>query len=489
MKRLVSSLLCSAILLACLVLSLSSCAGLEIAVINRLEGKDRAAAVFLRMSVALAGVKSYTVDSAIDCDMQISKNKNMSIHVDQTDTIEQNGSEIKSRRCNAKESVTLDGQEPVTEEQTMIFSDGKLGIANESNGVKIFSAASADTAKEFFGEAETSDLDFNEISTVTCDYEKGIGWTIALSGMSGKTLDILTKEFDSIDEVFDGFHISDAVLRMTVSENMLPSSMKFDYVFESNSPDKAETKAPTLKAESTYRDFGSTTVDADLTGFTEVPDIAVLNTVYNAVKDAKNAASGSFSYSTTNTIVNDSRSAYSEDGTVTYSSKDDKFTYRVTAKTNDNLKVNVYYADGSQVSKVRALPGSRYYGYTFKDQTARQTDTEAKYFIKQMIDTGNFNKFNISSFELLGEHEGKKTYKFKIGKPNTAQLANAIKQSGINEEKATFDATITVVMEGDKLLEYTYVITCKENSFAVSTRSALSKISYSNEVTDTEPVG
>lgn len=75
MKRTISSVLCIAILITCLALSLSSCAKLEISTINRLQGKDRAAAVLLRMSLAIGKAGSYTTDSVSDLSVTLTNEK------------------------------------------------------------------------------------------------------------------------------------------------------------------------------------------------------------------------------------------------------------------------------------------------------------------------------------------------------------------------------------------------------------------------------
>lgn len=491
MKRLVSSILCAAILIACLSLSLSSCAGLEIAAINRLEGKERAAAVFLRMAVAVTGTKSYTLDSKSDFNVTLAENKNMTVHVEQTDTFEYDGSDIKAHRTDANSTVTIDGQDPVTENQTIAFADGKLSIADDLTGVKIFSAASFDDAKGFFEENRTDDLEFDDISSITCDYEEGMGWTLTLSEMSGKTLGNFSESIESLDYVLDDTYLDDVVFKMTVSESFIPSSLSIEYVFASNSPDDTTVTVPTMKLESTFRDFGSTKVEVDLTGYTEVADITLLKKVKDTLDEAKEAQKGSFEFSSKSEAEFSGKSSfYSEEDTVTYEEKDGKFTYNITAFTNEDLKITITYADGKQTAKIKALVGSKYYGSKFSDQTSKQSEAEAKAFINAMIDSGSFNIFNISSIELKEESNGKKTYELKVGKPNTAQFTNALRQNGFKEEDADFDATFTVVMEGDRLVEYTYVCTCTGNSskkpFSIKVTTGFSAFSYYSEPSGTD---
>lgn len=491
MKRLVSSILCAAILIACLSLSLSSCADLEIAAINRLEGKERAAAVFLRMIVALKDTKSYTLEIKSDINATLDDNKNMTVHVDQTESLEYDGSDVKAYRSETNNTVTIDGQDPVIEKSTLTFYDGKLGLANESNGVRIFSAASFEDAKGFLDESRSADLEFNDISSITCDYEKDTGWTLTFAEMSGKTLGNFSESIESLDYVLDDTYLDDVIFKMTVSESFIPSSLSIEYVFASSSPDDAQVTLPTMKLEAAFYDLGSTKVEVDLTGYTEVADITILQKINDTLTEAKEAQKGSFEFSSKSEAEFSGKSSfYSEEDTVTYEKKDGKFTYNITAFTNDDLKITITYADGKQTAKIKALVGSKYYGSKFSDQTAKQSEAEAKAFINAMIDSGSFNIFNISSIELKEESNGKKTYELKVGKPNTAQFTNALRQNGFKEEDADFDATFTVVMEGDRLVEYTYVCTCTGKSskkpFSIKVTTGFSAFSYYSEPSGTD---
>lgn len=204
MKRSVSSVLCIALFVLCLAFSLSSCKEDPVKEINSLEGKDRAAAVLLRMSLAIGKAGSYTTDSVSDLSVTLTNEKKLTIHAEQSDTIVLDGADTKARHREMTNKVIFDGEQTIAD-QAVTFADGKLSVRSDSNGVKIFSAADAETAKYFFGEdkdntVKTDDLDLDDASIFNCGYEEGKGWTISLSGFSGKTLDTFADSLDGLDD-------------------------------------------------------------------------------------------------------------------------------------------------------------------------------------------------------------------------------------------------------------------------------------------------
>lgn len=491
MKRTISSVLCIAILITCLALSLSSCAKLEISTINRLQGKDRAAAVLLRMSLAIGKAGSYTTDSVSDLSVTLTNEKKLTIHAEQSDTIVLDGADTKARHREMTNKVIFDGEQTIAD-QAVTFADGKLSVRSDSNGVKIFSAADAETAKYFFGEdkdntVKTDDLDLDDASIFNCGYEEGKGWTISLSGFSGKTLDTFADSLDGLDDYLEGFSLTDAAIEMTVSESFLPSSVSAEYIFGSDDPEATDVTLPTVKSTQTMRDFGKAKVEHDLTGFTDVGDISMLKKIESTLDDAKNADKGSFDLKVrTSSKYNHSTNNYWENDTVSFDAKKPGFTYTVTAETHEKLKITLTYADGTRTQKVRVMPGSQYDGYRFNTQKDKQTEDEAKAFVFGLLCSGNFDAFNISSVSLTNETGSQKTYKLTVGKTDASPFEAALKQYGVSEEDANIEAYFSVVFDGDKFVSVSYSSSCSGQDsngyeFSITITSKVENISWSNE--------
>lgn len=479
MKRSVSSVLCIALFVLCLAFSLSSCKEDPIKEVNSLEGKDRAAA--LLSYVNKVECDCYTIDSTAELSLQTAPKSTTTVRTKQVGVFEFEGSALKARRTDTESTTTVKSADPVVSRQTVAYADGKLSIVDKDTGVGIFSQATPEAAEKFFDLTKVSDLSLDDIKNIACDYTAGEGWTLTLSGMSGKTLGTFSKAVGAIDGSTNSY-LADVSLVVKVSEDFMPENISAEYIFEGT---LASAYIPTMTMEMAFRDIGSSKVEVDLAGCIEVPDISILKKLSDTLDEVKMAKEGAFTASvSTVTKIANFGVLYTETDDVSFSRKNGKFSYLVSSMTSEQVNLRTEYADGEQKKTKKSLLSS---SSSSTPTTIKQTDMGAKAFIYGLADPGNFNMYNIRLIELKRSGDNRNVYELMAAKPDSSLFSASLRELDVNENSLKYSATFTVVTVNGEISGYTYTCTCSgktkdgKNNFSITVTSRLSDFCYSSE--------
>lgn len=480
MKRSVSSVLCIALFVLCLAFSLSSCKEDPVKEINSLEGKDRAAA--LLSYIDKVECDSYTVDSTAELSLQTAPKSTTTVRTKQVGVFEFEGSALKSRRTDTETTTTVKSADPVVSRQTVAYADGKLSIIDKDAGVGIFSQATPEAAEKFFDLTKVSDLSLDDIKNIACDYTAGEGWTLTLSGLSGKTLGTFSKAVGAIDGSTNSY-LADVSLVVKVSEDFMPENISAEYIFEGT---LASAYIPTMTMEMAFRDIGSSKVEVDLAGCIEVPDISILKKLGDTLDELKLAKEGAFTASvSTVTKIANFGVLYTETDDVSFSRKNGKFSYLVSSMTSEQVNLRTEYSDGEQKKTKKSLLSSS--SSSSNPTTTKQTDMGAKAFIYGIADPGNFNMYNIRLIELKRSGDNRAVYELMVAKPDSSLFSASLRELDVNKDSVKYSATVTVVTVNGEISGYTYTCTCSgktkdgKNNFSITVTSRLSDFCYSSE--------
>ena len=282
-------------------------------------------------------------------------------------------------------------------------------------------------------------LEGSEAET-SCTYEKGEGWTIQFKNFDETAVEELMKLFGGKESLIGAEEIDSLSFCFRIGEDLAPLSFSVELVGE-----KPEFEDPaTITISATYRDINETEIEEiDLSEYTEVDDIRVLDSFSKALEDAGNREEGHFRLS----IHQDYKLEFadtemSEEDFVNFYQKDGKYSYEIKAKLASG-NVFIYYEDG----KKQALSSG-------KANTTESDDETEKAFIEGLIDQGGFdlNRNRVSDITVKNAEDG--VYELVVENPYFSGMPSleALVGAYADDTKGIY----TVTIRDEALIEYTY---------------------------------
>lgn len=289
--------------------------------------------------------------------------------------------------------------------------------------------------------------------TMTCVQNEDGTWTATYEGFTEEGMKPFLYMLKGVDYMVTADHsIADARLTLNADADLYPTSMKIEFVFEKNASSSAPL--PVVTMENVYHGWNNTVLSEpyDLSKFTEIDDLRVVEDFSQSLFERSTAPSGSF---TVKVVTKANGGGYSDTTTdkqkVTFSSDGGyRFTYEYE---EEGYEYKLSYTDGDLYVKVYDEGGKKVHS-----ESSDMTEAEAKATVSQLMDPEQVSDVDIVDVETLDAEKG--IYRFTLGDAFKNAYDEDYEMSGLDMTHfmGYFDATI---VDG-VLMEYTYHI---ESSF------------------------
>lgn len=302
-----------------------------------------------------------------------------------------------------------------------------------SSGSEVNALYSEMTYEEYldFLNSSSSDLLFNVDSSAAGEKSSSKrtdgGWSLVFEGFS----DNAKREIESVFEaILFGNSIYDARVTVILDENLYYKTLIFEPIFTFDS----DVEEFELRIDYTNVNTGLTSIEnIPIESYTEVSDVAVLGIIENALHRIPSGKTEQATVEIGQTVYKGS-SVYktSETDVISYGTVDGKFIYDITSDLSyPKKRIEVSYRDGTQTIKTFNSAGD-----LDDEDTEESNDTEAKEYVRAILDSLQFDLMLVKSVERDDDAPG--TYVIKSEVPK-AILGTSKVKSTYYDIKATFN--------------------------------------------------
>ena len=209
----------------------------------------------------------------------------------------------------------------------------------------------------------------------------------------------------------DGYELSDIEMTVTVNDKFYPEKISVELVIESSSDTEAEP--PTFTMAATYSDINKTKAPdpLNLSEFTQVEDIRVLDKFNKDYEDFHSSDEGEFKLNLHQEITMDGNTERSSGKiyNVSFEHNDGNCEYTIKT-TQSGYGVIIKYADGKEETSVKLADE--------KTETVSNTDktqSEALQTLKSLMNPTSFSENDVIGIEINPNNPDKITLYLDIG--------------------------------------------------------------------------
>ncbi|MBQ4113584.1 MAG: hypothetical protein IJD38_12385 [Clostridia bacterium] len=450
MKKLIARLLVLSLLITALALPLTSCS--ETARLNRMDEAVRAVAFYELFEEKSDQASSVTVEQKISLKLDIG--------------------EVAYEQINESTSIYVEeGDEFTYLEQsvTTVWAGGEKTVTYQDEGYKdgmMFSRVKEDTVEtrlkspitreeyEAFRDSQVEDVPDLLVGegyceTMTCVRGDDGTWTATYEGFTEEGMKPFWHILRGIETAVNAEHtLKDVRMTCTADADLVPQSMIMEFLFDEK--EGADTRVPSIRAESYIKNLNSTTVEEpyDISNFNEIDDLRMIENFISALHDRETAQSGAFKVTTK--------------ASASYSGQDNKTTtvQNITFKNHGGVEFTVQYAqDGYDITisykngRMNTTVREEKTGSKVDSDSASMTDFEAQTMVCQLMNSENITALDITGGEVLDEERGR--YRFVLGDSVKNEL-NEQYQAIYGTRIGTFRGSVMATVVEGKLMEYTY---------------------------------
>jgi len=459
MTKQLTSMLCSLLLFALLLGTLTGCKLTQAErkltqaeQLNRMEESERAFALMELINANGEASDSYTFDMEVDLkgviqgiDMEVSSESKM-LFAGLTGDLPLYRSDLTTR------VDAMEGQIKTTVKIQEGFQNGKMYRFYESDGYEqaLWSPINwNDFVKYMDSKVDVIfDVQSDDCTKVTCVQQEDGNWTAAMKGFTEdglKAFEGMTVDFENM--FGEDYAIKDILFTFETNERFYLTSFTIDVTFESLDK-KNQNDLPKMTFEATVCKYGSTKVDqVDLKKYTEVVDLRILELPGKTLEDFVDGEEGVLQFRIDQCIqLSTYKKKLIERDKISFTNKDGKYTYRVETEQGGN-DILMTYADG--VSKTVVKQGS-----TVKSEDEeKSTDKEAKAFIEGLVMQSAFDANQITDIELK---DG--VYIFHMRPEGNALLKRMMDSAGSDELGNVRKVNYTATIKNEKLIKLEFLI-------------------------------
>ncbi|MBE6652164.1 MAG: hypothetical protein E7610_01965 [Ruminococcaceae bacterium] len=451
MKKRIIYAIVAAMILSVLLLPMTSCS--ETRKLNRMNEQDRASYFYELINQVADSVESFTMEQTMSMKMDITS--------------------VTYEQVTESTLTVIDGKDGLTyldESKTTIWTGGNRVVLREAQGYldgmmflyqkeddhesKLKSPIDSNGYMEFLGERNESSVEIEAgkgiSETMTCMQNADKTWTATYENFTEEGMKPFLKMIDGVEHTVMAEHsLVDVRLTVKADEDFFISTMDIEYIFEKN-PD-ADSRVPEISIKTKYTGWNKTVLAEpyDISDFTEVEDIRVIDRFERALRARKTAEFGSFTMRT-DSVVKQSNGSDQNTSTV----------QKVTYKNVDGFEFTLEYdSEGGRYEysykggscKVNVKDPST--GNILQSSEAPMGDSEAQMVVQQFMDPEGISTVDIAGYTVLNEEKG--SYRFALGAAALGDMEEEfIETYGTAMDKVT--GYIDVTVQDGKLMSYVY---------------------------------
>lgn len=407
-----------------LLLALSSC------------GTSSAKGVYRRIGNATGRLDSYRADTTVT----------VSVNIDgRLTSVSGIGSEIlyniSSDDCyiySSNDTYTTVGNNVTSSSRTKSYYNGYAFCYSASGGASqsLCSPISRKDYLEYYQHSNsTSAASFLfDCESHVCSQNDNGGWEITLSGYSTESVNAYLTAMGISPNTIDDKPI-DMEFSMKANSKFIATVMRMKIIFEDN---RNMAQEPQIESVTYYSEYNEVIPETEYLSpdyYREVADLRVIDGIEYMISDLQSKKSDRFMYSVTQS---NGYAKYTETNVVRYGTRFGKFYYDIDADINGEKRL-IEYRDGKKTT-------------TPKDgnsKSEKQTDEEAKDFIKSMIGATNYIAMYVDDIELL--EDGR--YKLTLDITNVQAYRDLVTSSGGIYTGATQTVYVTIKRESIEFIE------------------------------------
>ncbi len=454
MKRIIASVLTAALILSVLILPMTSCSATSR--LLRMEEDERAVAFFDMTNRKSMTASSFYMEQTMTMKMDIGGVAYEQTGVSRITAIEEKDSLIYLEQHES--SVVSGGVLTVIYEDSG-FADGFMFARYKENAeeLKLKSPITAEEYGEFRAEMADDDsidveVEGGRSTVMTCQQNPDKTWIATYEGFTEAGMEPFMEMLDGIEYTVTADHaIKDVRLTWEADEDFYPTKMSIEFIFEKNP--KAESDLPTLTLTTVYKGWNNTVLSSpyDVSDFTEVEDLRMMERFTSALRDRENDSAGSF------TVTNDTEFRYIGGQTQKTSVARD-----VTFKNRDGMELTVSYEEeGSDYTmtysdgEMRVSVKDSKTGEKIASETMDMTNAEAQAMVSQLMNSERISGIDLADGTLWSPE--KNIYRFTLSEAVGNQLAEIYEgQIGNGVKQNDFNGYIEATLVDGKLMGYKY---------------------------------
>ena len=337
----------------------------------------------------------------------------------------ESSTEIVSEEMSYKESYT----------SRDAYIDGKYYIFRESSDhtQKIFSAMTREQVDELHFGDEDESVEYGDAREKSFVKNGDGGWTITFRAYPTDKLELLM-EFVGVDTDMFSQRVTDAVVRMNVSDEYLVSLVDIEFTFE-QSIDSDETSVAKVEIEYSNIDSAERRADTvvNASEYTEVDDIKILVDIEDMLDRINETKDGKFTLTIDQTVdIGGDVGSMTEKDIVEYGENENGFFYDIDTyitMDSDKYTYDVHYSDGKQTSEMD--------GESISED---MSDEDAQYFLSTLINSMDYDSMYVSDVEMISDNE----YKLICEKAEPSRSSAFFEGIGGKLGSATQTMTFTV---------------------------------------------
>ena len=370
-----------------------------------------------------------------------------------------------------------------TETAIEAYNDGKFFIYSENKNGKnaIYSEEKSDDFIKYFEASNSTDEfspDFNDCTNKELIKNEDGTYTYKTSGYTNKTIDLFAKSTDLTSSILD-LDINDIEFAITVDKKANLQSGEIKFIFDKNN---GKTPEMNISFSCKYGDsIIKITDDINPDDYTKTENILLMKNIELMLNKKYDSESGSFKLDVYQVLLRNSKETTSREvDRVSFKTQNEAFTYDIDV-IYDGTELKLSYADGTQTLTAEN-----------QTNTAKQTDEEAKEFIKSLMKSIEFSADMLSDVKQTSDN----VYRFTIKNPDKTpyqkvyiSLAGGYLQSGYGVSEIS--QTITVTIEEGEIVSIFSNVSTKGKLSATSNTISYTvntKIEFTDS-TDEEAAG
>ena len=318
------------------------------------------------------------------------------------------------------------------------FCEGNMFVFSQRDHKPVQKLYSALSKEDYIAylekQNEGEDIDFEDCVNASFEKNSDQTWTVTYSGYTKKTADRFAEIF--AEGMFEA-EVSDMEITVYANKDFTVKEVVIKLIF-----DEADSSAFNMNVRfSKYNEATAVTDTLNPADYTKINDCRVLKDIEDMIEDAENEEQGSWRMEMTQTVkVGSQKQEYKETDMGIYGKKNGKYHYTVAVFT-DSQTVELAYEQGKQRITIQGMA----------PQTVDQTEEEAKQFINGLLDPGNYQAMNVSSFMAIGG-----MYKITCDNPDVSAYESVFASMGasIREAKQSY----TFIVKDGKITNITMIL-------------------------------
>ena len=424
------TLLLAAVMLMTVALPLSSCS--EEKRLERMEEPEKAVRLVELAEESLEKAERLHLSSRL-----FIKNPYYSSSCSVTRTLDLlNGKDEFAYRENVHQVMRL-GSEGVIYTAETGYKDGyAFSSHTESVGESYFKApADGETirvaeVKSNRGYLAPFRIEDGHCETKTAEKREDGTWVVTFEGFGeDRARSFLSRQHDYALNLTSTHKPMDLRVTLTLAEDYTPTAISAEVTFHKSRENYMARPTVTVQYE---LDLGEDSVavtnirDVNLSGYTELSDMGILNAYFDAVSARERAAQGEFTVETATTVtVGGQTQTGSLTQNVTYANAGG---YRFTLKygVEGGGRYELAYAGTDAFETVYAESGRK-----LSEQSVKMMDAQARVLVSDIMNTQSLSKGDVETAELISEGSG--FYRYTLSEDSARRVASIILSNAFPE--------------------------------------------------------